>query len=111
MARVTPADLARLEQEAATAKAAFAVKVTRVRRAAAAAGHARTGAPPAPEALRVTASGVETLHGPRTALAQPPQAAQTAEPSQAPGALPGSRSAVGARGAAWCSAGSSSPPC
>jgi hypothetical protein len=87
MARVTPADLARLEEEAAKAKAAYEAKAARVRRAQ---QHQRMEHERAIlqllKSLGLTAYDVETLRAPLTALAQQLQAAQAAETFQATGA-------------------------
>jgi hypothetical protein len=77
MARVTPTDLARLEQEAAAAKARLKVKEARVRRAQ---EHQRMQHEQALltllKSLGLTAYPVETLRGPLATVAQQMQAAQ-----------------------------------
>ena len=88
MARITPADLARLEEEAAKAKAAFALKAARVRRAQQQqqAEHDRAILHLL-KSLGLTAYDVETLRAPMTALAQQLHDAQEVQPSHDTGAL------------------------
>jgi hypothetical protein len=85
MARVTPTDLARLEQEAAKAKATFAVKAARVRRAQQQqrVDHERAILQLV-KSLGLTAYDIETLRGPLTALARALQVSDTGK--HAPGA-------------------------
>jgi hypothetical protein len=87
MARVTPEDLARLEEEAAKAKAAFERKAARVRRARQEdrAAHERTILHLL-KSLGLIAYDVETLRAPMTALAQHLQDVQTREAPHASGA-------------------------
>jgi hypothetical protein len=87
MARVTPTDLARLEQEAAKAKATFEVKAARVRRAQQQqrAEHDRAILQLL-KSLGLTAYAVDTLRAPLTTLAHQLQAAQGAETFQETGA-------------------------
>ena len=87
MARVTPEDLARLEEEAAKAKAAFERKAARVRRAQQQqrAAHERAILQLL-KSLGLTAYAVDTLRAPLTTLAHQLQAAQAAGTSHDTGA-------------------------
>ncbi len=88
MARVTSQDLAKLEEQAAKAKAAFEAKAARVRRAQQQQRVAHERALlRLLKSVGLTAYAVDTLRAPLTALAQQLHDAQAVQHSQDTGAL------------------------